>query len=123
MRRSLAALLRDRLDLRACPRNPDSPGYYASYGLEAPSEVRLSAWMAQSLTLAVWAKEQVDGKLVALEEAVIRSWQPPLNLTHVATSATVLVKERRARMADDARAWEGKRTSKLAEILTLRGGP
>jgi GIY-YIG catalytic domain-containing protein len=34
LRRSLAALLRDALDLRAVPHDPEKPGYFANFGLE-----------------------------------------------------------------------------------------
>lgn len=105
VRRSLAALLREELGLRACPRNPDRPSHFANYGLEPPSELRLSQWMAESLTLAVWRKLPNVGELKTIEGAVIRKLEPPLNLTHIATPWTATVKQLRVPMAREARAW------------------
>jgi hypothetical protein len=107
VRRSLAALLREDLGLKACPRNPDRPGYFANYGLEPQSELWLSQWMTECLTLTVWPKLPNTGELRTLEAAVIRELQPPLNLTHVATPWTATVKQLRLRMAGEARAWTG----------------
>src|SRR5690606_21537157 len=42
LRRSLAALLRETLDLRAQPRNPANPGYFANFGLEPDGDERLT---------------------------------------------------------------------------------
>jgi len=107
VRRSLAALLREDLGLKACPRNPDRPGYFANYGLETQSELRLSHWMSECLTLAVWPKLAKAGELRTLEEAVIRQLHPPLNLTHSVTPWTATVKQLRSRLAEEARAWTG----------------
>lgn len=105
VRRSLAALLREELRLRAAPRNPARPGHFANYGLEAQSESRLSQWMADSLELAVWPKWPNAVQLKDAEATVIRLWQPPLNLTHVATPWTAMIKQRRLLMAREARDW------------------
>lgn len=54
LRRTLAALLADELDLVACPRNPAKPGYFTSFGIVADGDQRLSDWMRDNLRLAVW---------------------------------------------------------------------
>ncbi len=105
LRRSFAALLRERLDLVACPRNPEEPGYFAHFGLEPESEDRLTAWMSESLALAVRAKPAADVQLVPIERAIVRAWLPPLNLTYVITPWTARVKAARQVMADHARSW------------------
>lgn len=52
LRRTLAALLRERLALQARPRNPAKPSHYANFGLEAASDVRLTEWMHANLSLS-----------------------------------------------------------------------
>lgn len=81
VRRSFAALLRDTLDLHAVPRNPDKPAHFANYGLTPDGDARLTEWMHQHLSLAVW--EQPTGltqTLRTVEGEVIRLWLPPLNI-------------------------------------------
>lgn len=86
----VSRLLCEDLGLKACPRNPDRPGF-ASYGPEPQSELRLSQWMTEFLTLAIWPKLPNAGEPRILEAAVIRELQPSLNLTHVATPWTATV--------------------------------
>ncbi len=81
VRRSFAALLRDRLDLHAVPRNPDKPGYFSNYGLTPDGDARLTAWMHERLLLAVWERPAwLQQPLVELEAAIIHRWTPPLNI-------------------------------------------
>ncbi|MFC0681786.1 GIY-YIG nuclease family protein [Lysobacter korlensis] len=100
VRRSLAALLRERLSLHAVPRNQARPRHFANYGLEAEGDARLTAWMHEHLTIAVWAT--LDLELGVIETLVIDHWQPPLNLSKVSVPSPILKAARQA-MADEAR--------------------
>ena len=102
VRRSLAALLTDQLDLVAVPRNQAKPDGSANFGLDSPSDARLSEWMEQRLLLATWIKTG-DATLDDVETAVVRQLRPPLNLDKVGESRERL-REARKRMADIARA-------------------
>jgi hypothetical protein len=104
VRRSLAALLVEELALVAVPRNLAKPDGSANFGLDAASEVRLSIWMEQRLSLATWSKPE-DAILDEIETAVVRSLRPPLNLDKVGQPRERL-REARKRMADIARAWQ-----------------
>ena len=57
VRRSFAALLRQRLDLRGVPRNRAAPERCANYGLTPEHDTLLTQWMRSHLQLAVWPKE------------------------------------------------------------------
>lgn len=103
VRRSLAALLADDLDLVAVPRNLDRPDGSANFGLAPASEVRLSEWMERRLSLAIWVKAG-DVALDEVETAAVRRLRPPLNMSKVNESRALLRAARR-RMADAARAW------------------
>lgn len=106
LRRSLAALLRDPLDLRAQPRNPAPPGHFANYGLEPAGDERLTAWMCEHLRLATWTAS-VDLFLGDLETAVLAALQPPLNIDKVRTPWRAQVRAARKRMSEEARCWVG----------------
>lgn len=81
VRRSFAALLRDALDLQAVPRNPDKPGYFSNYGLTPRGDGRLTAWMLERLSLAVWERPPLlKQQLAEVEIAIIHRWMPPLNI-------------------------------------------
>ena len=96
VRRSFAALLRDPLRLRGVPRNMASPERPANFGLEE--------W----LFLAYWVKPDTEVDLNDIETAVIKRWQPPLNLNKVDHPLPALMHARRV-MADDARTWARER--------------
>lgn len=103
VRRSLAALLADELDLVAVPRNLTRPDGSANFGLAVASDAHLSDWMEQRLSLATWIRP--DGvTLDDVETAVVRQLRPPLNLDKVGEPRTRL-REARKRLADAARAW------------------
>lgn len=104
VRRSLAALLVDELGLVAVPRNLAKPDGSANFGLDEASEVRLSGWMQQRLSLATWSKLE-DAVLDEIETAVVRRLRPPLNLDKVGEPRQRL-REARKHMADTARAWQ-----------------
>ena len=105
VRRSLAVVLRDELDLNAVPRNSTLPVRPANYGLEPEGEERLTAWMKANLTVSMWVKP--DGTVLKpVETAVIRWWQPPLNLDEVDHPSKWLSNGRQ-RFADDVRRQTG----------------
>ena len=103
VRRSFAALLRQPLNLRAVPRNTATPGYFANYAVEPAGDARLTEWMRENLTLAVWEKPE-GVPLRPLEIGVLSGWMPPLNLTDVPRPWPHLKAARKV-MADEARAW------------------
>lgn len=108
LRRSFAALLRDRLDLHAMPRNPLKPAYFANYGLSPKDDAKLTTWMSANLSIAAWAW---DGAitLAELELRVLAALLPPLNLSGVVTSSSAMLSARRAAMAAEAKAWRPTR--------------
>jgi hypothetical protein len=106
VRRSLAALLADRLDLVPTPRNMSKPDGSANVALDPPSDARLSVWMDDRLTLATWVRP--DGvTLDEVETAVIARLRPPLNLAKVGEPRDRL-RQARKRMANISRVWEPK---------------
>jgi hypothetical protein len=107
LRRSLAALLRDNLNLRAQPRNPARPSHFSNYGLEPASDQRLTAWMIANLELAVWPYS--GSGLSKIESAAIERLCPPLNLTGHQSPWSALIKMKRSAMAREAKAWKQAR--------------
>lgn len=103
VRRSLAALLLNKLAMVAVPRDLAKPDSSANFALDGESEVRLSGWMEQRLSLAIWSKPQ-DAILDEIETAVVRQLHPPLNLDKVGEPRQQL-REARRHMADIARSW------------------
>lgn len=114
VRRSLAALLIDRLDLVAVPRNLARPDGSANYALEAAGDERLSQWMDERLELATWVKPQ-GVVLDEVETAVLLRLRPPLNLDKVGESRERL---RRARgvLAAASRVWSFEGPSRVHGI-------
>jgi hypothetical protein len=108
LRRSIAALLHDQLDLHAQPRNTSKPERPANYGLPAKDDARLTAWMRSNLRLAVWTRQGAPS-LKDIERAILERLLPPLNLSGVKTPWTETLKAARHVMADEARAWAQKR--------------
>jgi hypothetical protein len=107
-RRSLAALLSSSLSLKACPRNPDSPGYYDRYGLEYDCDCRLTDWMRRNLQISLCPiSDPCD--LEELEASVAGVVQPPLYLDTVFSQQhrqwVEFVLAARRRMAQEAKAW------------------
>lgn len=107
LRRSLAALLVEELELIPMPRNPRKPADFDRYGLEPDSDARLTEWMRSELRLSFWAAP-LSTLLRPVEIAAIQHFAPPLNLTDVVTQFTADIKTRRKFMADRARAWVGR---------------
>ncbi|MFC4398245.1 GIY-YIG nuclease family protein [Arthrobacter sedimenti] len=105
VRRSFAALLRNPLNLRGVPRNRLKPGYFAHYGLEDEADGRLTEWMQSHLTLACWPRPRdLQCKLANVEKAVLKEWDPPINLQNSPTKLPRLVAERAA-MKIEASVW------------------
>ena len=109
LRRSLAGLLRDALDLHGRPRNIANPGHFSSFGLEPQGDERLTAWMLDRLRLATWAPAE-PVVLDTVETALIAHWVPPLNLSKVATPWRPKVRAGRQVLAAEAAAWLPPRT-------------
>lgn len=72
LRRTLAAILAGHLSLRPRDRRK----------LEADWEVRLTGWMTQHLSVAVFPVESGE-RLGALEQRVVQRLRPPLNIDHM----------------------------------------
>ncbi|SDW74398.1 hypothetical protein SAMN04487912_104291 [Arthrobacter sp. cf158] len=105
VRRSFAALLRKSLNLQGVPRNKLKPGYFAHYGLEDEADGRLTEWMQGHLSLAYWQlPRHPKCKLADLEKAVLKQWDPPINLQSSPTKLPHLMAERAA-MKIEARVW------------------
>lgn len=105
VRRSFAALLHDALDLHGVPRNLDRPSNFATYGLLPEADARLTDWMHERLTIAVWAAPaHTDRRLKDLEEEIIVAWEPPLNLRS-APRPSLRLKSARKAMAAEAARW------------------
>lgn len=106
LRRSFAALLAKRLELKGMPRNPDKPAHFSNYGLSPADDRKLTGWMKEHLRLAVWPKpSSLVVPLVDIERAVLSRLQPPLNLKDVDTPWAPMIKAARKALADEARAW------------------
>jgi hypothetical protein len=103
-RRTLVALLRDRLDLEVMPRNPAKPGHYDRYGLDSRDEWELGCWINGYAVLAGWPSDR-SRPLVEVEADVIATMKPPFNLTHARTKWAAHIKAERAKCAAIARDW------------------
>lgn len=105
VRRSLAALLRQALDLHAVPRNLAKPERFSNYGLADGGDARLNEWMHSRLTLAIWpAPAGMPVPLGDVETAVIVRFTPPINLDKNPGKLARL-SAARAAMAAEAAAW------------------
>ena len=100
LRRSLGALLKDRLRLRAIPRAPgQSRTNVVSFRFEDAGERRLTDWMRAHLLVA---QVPVEVGVRGAEAAVIAELEPPLNLTGWANPQRGLVKAARAACVREA---------------------
>lgn len=120
VRRTLAALLRDRLGFVARPRRGKTDDANSrdctNYSVETHSERILTEWMAEHLTFAAWpAPDEMDVEVVkAIETALIDGWLPPLNIDGIPSQKrTPAVITGRAAMRDKARAWAVERGADL----------
>lgn len=79
LRRSLGALLKAELGLRAIPRAPGaSRSNVVNYRFTPAGEQALSGWMESNLLIA---QSPLTGNILAIEKNIIRLLEPPLNLT------------------------------------------
>ena len=77
-RRSLGAILKEQLRLRALPRAPGpSHANVVNYRFDAEGEVRLTHWMRENLT---YSYREIAENVASVENDLIRSECPPLNL-------------------------------------------
>jgi len=104
VRRSFAALLRDELALQAVPRNANNPDGSANYALTPKGDDRLTDWMHDNLSLAVWpAPQPLPIRLHDIEKVVLWQWSPPINLTDV-PQPNAYLRALRAEMTNESRA-------------------
>lgn len=80
-RKSLSVLLMDQLNL--APVLVSKPNSADTWGLDAASEARLSAWMHDHLDLAIEICADPDAR----ETELIEAYAPPLNLTKCSQTA------------------------------------
>ena len=107
-RRSLVALLRERLDLEIVPPNQLKPGHYDRFGLDTRDEWELGCWINDNAVMADWPSD--GGRpLRDIERDVVAALGPPLNLTHCRTRWTAMVKGKRAECAQLAEQWAVER--------------
>jgi hypothetical protein len=100
LRRSLGALLKDELRLRAQPRSAGkSEQNYRCYRFDDAGERRLTDWMNNHLRIGV--AEHPDPKLI--EVTLIGIARPPLNLTGWPNPHAHALRAARKRCADEAR--------------------
>ncbi len=79
-RRSLGAILKEELGLRAIPRSAGpSDTNWKNYAFEGDGESRLTAWMERHLDYAVF---ELADNIREQEKATIRLLEPPLNIDH-----------------------------------------
>ena len=100
LRRSLGALLKDELRLRALPRSSGrSEQNYRCYRFDDAGERRLTDWMRRYLRIGVAEHpnpKQVESSLIAIAH-------PPLNLTGWPNPHAPALRAGRKRCADEAR--------------------
>ncbi|MFU8946433.1 GIY-YIG nuclease family protein [Mycetocola zhadangensis] len=117
VRRSFAALLREAQGFRGQPRDAAmNPKYFASFSLAHEDDRRLTAWMHQNLTLAVWAKPaDLSLPLRDVEAVVLTHWMPPLNIQGVPNPLRRL-RAARSRMQADAEQWARAHAERASDI-------
>jgi hypothetical protein len=99
-RRSLGALLKDRLKLFAIPRGPgNSRTNVTNYRFPDAGERALSEWMVSNLLIA---QQVVTADLAVFEKDLIRLLEPPLNLTGWPNPQRSMLKRLRAQCAGEA---------------------
>ena len=78
-RRSIGAILKSQLELRAIPRSRGrSDSNWQSYKFEPDGEYRLTEWMNANLEYAIYP---YVGDIRVLEKSLIHENEPPINLT------------------------------------------
>lgn len=100
LRRSLGAILKDQLRLRALPRAPGrSRTNIINYRFDDDGEGRLTEWMRENLT---YSYREITGNVAAAEKDAIRSAWPPLNLKDWKNDQRGEIKRLRALCATEA---------------------
>ena len=100
-RRSLGALLKDDLNLRAIPRGPGSSDTnFRNYRFPEVGETALTDWMNAHLLITQMG---VSAGLDRFEKDLIKLLEPPLNLTGWANPQRPMLKALRAACAAEAR--------------------
>jgi excinuclease UvrABC nuclease subunit len=101
LRRSLGAVLRGKLRLRAVPRGDDEKAT-TNYKFDECGEERLTRWMEDNLLLS-WTCCRSKAEAKSMERQVIRESAPALNLTHNTSGRFVpVVEELRAECRREA---------------------
>jgi len=101
LRRSLGAILRRELALRAVPRAPGaSKTNTSNYMFAFDGEEIVSRWMRANLLASIVPIEGQD--IAKLEAQLIADLQPPLNLTGWPNPQRPLIKKLRARCVQEA---------------------
>lgn len=117
LRRSLGALLKVALTLRALPRGPgSSKSNVRNYRFTDEGERALTAWMNDHLLLTQVA---VEADLTALEDDLIVLLEPPLNLKGWQNPQRDMVKRLRAACAAEAEGNQTRKHSQSGEVLSI----
>ena len=100
LRRSIGAILKNQLNLRARPRGTGtSKTNFTNYRFDDTGEQRVSEWMHEHLRVAVEPVTEPD----ALERELIALACPPLNLKGWSNPEAVTIRALRKACADEAR--------------------
>lgn len=100
LRRSIGAILKDQLNLRARPRGTGtSKTNFTNYRFDDTGEQLLSTWMHEHLRVAVEPVREP----AALERELIALACPPLNLTGWSNPEAATIKALRRSCVDEAR--------------------
>lgn len=99
-RRSLGAILKGQLQLRASPRAPGSSRTnILNYRFDPDGERRLTEWMRENLS---YSYREIADNVAVTERDEIRSACPPLNLTGWKNSQRAAIKGMRAACVAEA---------------------
>ena len=115
LRRSIGALLKRQLALRAIPRAPGiSETNVRNYRFADDDEARLTSWMCAHLEIAVHS----SAKYPELEDFLVSELQPLLNLTKWPNPDRAEIKRLRKVCADEART----AARRISDRLGIRPG-
>lgn len=104
-RRSLGAILKGQLQLRAFPRAPGpSRTNVLCYRFDAEGESRLTEWMRVNLS---YSYREIGDKIAAAENDAVRTECPPLNLTGWKNEQRAEIKRLRAACVIEAKLASG----------------
>jgi hypothetical protein len=110
-RRSLGALLKDKLKLRAIPRGTGkSRSDFTNYRFEPQGELALTDWMYEHLKVSHVPVAGGKGQIHDMENQLLARLKPPLNLTGYPTNnLRRALREKRQLCRDEARAAAGSK--------------